>query len=146
MRISDWSSDVCSSDLPRRARLQLRHGLLEVVQHDDAGLGGRPGESDEADGDPNQHVKAEVPQQPEPSSGQNGSPRSSSSLPSPAPGPGEGSYSRMPSIGRHRSWRYFSFQAKMPASPIAALTRANSRAFLAEPLPFLSATTRTIPL
>src|SRR3546814_19664093 len=27
MRISDWSSDVCSSDLPRRGRQQCRGGV-----------------------------------------------------------------------------------------------------------------------
>src|SRR3546814_11621474 len=40
MRISDWSSDVCSSDLVRRPLVQLggRAGLLDatLVQHQDA--------------------------------------------------------------------------------------------------------------
>src|SRR3546814_19605368 len=35
MRISDWSSDVCSSDLPRRAPLTLsKHGVLLPVADD----------------------------------------------------------------------------------------------------------------
>src|SRR3546814_11607665 len=41
MRISDWSSDVCSSDLSGRIRLALVGGILRgVEQHDlNAGLG-----------------------------------------------------------------------------------------------------------
>src|SRR3546814_17775087 len=45
MRISDWSSDVCSSDLPeRRARLD-RLQLLRVADQHDLGAGvGRMGQ------------------------------------------------------------------------------------------------------
>src|SRR3546814_6711072 len=35
MRISDWSSDVCSSDLPR-ARLAAVFGLVHAPQHEPA--------------------------------------------------------------------------------------------------------------
>src|SRR3546814_5192154 len=38
MRISDWSSDVCSSDLPRRLRARLRRfraHLLDPIGADD---------------------------------------------------------------------------------------------------------------
>src|SRR3546814_16050025 len=31
MRISDWSSDVCSSDLRRRRQARAEHGILEVA-------------------------------------------------------------------------------------------------------------------
>src|SRR3546814_4150292 len=37
MRISDWSSDVCSSDLPRRLIGRLAHALFEPFALDEAG-------------------------------------------------------------------------------------------------------------
>src|SRR3546814_11121088 len=38
MRISDWSSDVCSSDLDYAVRLSvLRDGLLRKPTHDESG-------------------------------------------------------------------------------------------------------------
>src|SRR3546814_17544844 len=45
MRISDWSSDVCSSDLPRRYRIRHGQALFLLCQHerrqvDDAAPGG----------------------------------------------------------------------------------------------------------
>src|SRR3546814_9306325 len=38
MRIRDWSSDVCSSDLHRRAALQARHGDAVQAYTDPAWL------------------------------------------------------------------------------------------------------------
>lgn len=43
----------------------------------------------------------------------------------------ERSCSRIPTTGRQKSWTYFWSQARMPASPIATFTSANSRAFWA---------------
>src|SRR3546814_16161569 len=43
MRISDWSSDVCSSDLLRRHRRRVRRGPGEPRQHPPVR---RPGEAD----------------------------------------------------------------------------------------------------
>src|SRR3546814_6596970 len=46
MRISDWSSDVCSSDLPRRGRLQERLSELPRAAHRRA-VGHVPGQRTE---------------------------------------------------------------------------------------------------
>src|SRR3546814_13453528 len=47
MRISDWSSDVCSSDLPRRsglgARLLALRRIFRVPGRRDAGVSGQDG-------------------------------------------------------------------------------------------------------
>src|SRR3546814_13550025 len=44
MRISDWSSDVCSSDLPQRSRLPCRRSVARTPGGDAQGLaGGRQG-------------------------------------------------------------------------------------------------------
>src|SRR3546814_1177468 len=48
MRISDWSSDVCSSDLERDPRLDLRRGA-DLVR-EDVRLGGE--EQDVVEGEP----------------------------------------------------------------------------------------------
>src|SRR3546814_8345806 len=39
MRISDWSSDVCSSDLPRAQVLRAQCGIRRAAEGDDVGLG-----------------------------------------------------------------------------------------------------------
>src|SRR3546814_9328695 len=36
MRISDWSSDVCSSDLPQKRRCQLEDRVHPVANHPDS--------------------------------------------------------------------------------------------------------------
>src|SRR3546814_4619213 len=38
MRISDWSSDVCSSDLPDQKRFPPHYGLRTYSVHEEAGL------------------------------------------------------------------------------------------------------------
>src|SRR3546814_10128652 len=39
MRISDWSSDVCSSDLGRQARAAETAIIVEIFDHGDVALG-----------------------------------------------------------------------------------------------------------
>src|SRR3546814_8626219 len=52
MRISDWSSDVCSSDLPRRAGCagEGRQGQCQGRQPGDQGIQARSGQAESADG------------------------------------------------------------------------------------------------
>ena len=45
--------------------LQLLQRVVEIDQHDDAGLGGDAGKRDEADGDGHREIEAEPPHQPE---------------------------------------------------------------------------------
>src|SRR3546814_2011031 len=44
MRISDWSSDVCSSDLPRMTRADLNAALFNAAERA-IGIGGTSGKS-----------------------------------------------------------------------------------------------------
>src|SRR3546814_19937710 len=48
MCISDWSSDVCSSDLPGRRRVQGSSKASGASQGQDAGAGGAPVPGDQA--------------------------------------------------------------------------------------------------
>jgi hypothetical protein len=61
-----------------------------------------------------------------------------------AAGPRVSSCSRMPTTGRQKSWQYFCSHARIPASAMAALTKANRRAFCPSLLFCSPATLRTI--
>src|SRR3546814_12112707 len=73
MRISDWSSDVCSSDLQRTvtdrgldvAVVAGGERLLEIDKHHDPELGGDAGERDEPDRARDRLVIAEQIEQPQ---------------------------------------------------------------------------------